>query len=1252
MAPTRKPADLKSEDRHPADDESGLDLDVSVPDVLGAGIASIAVIGPDKHLRDAVCMALAECYDGELETFATYPLGLEDVPELLGRCHDVVLIELDSQPDSALELIEGICSKGTATVMVYSSRADAESSSSEMLVHCMRAGAREFFGAPFEQSAMAEALVRAAVRGAGAHGQRRTGGRQFLFMGTKGGCGVTTAVCNYAVAMAREGEGKTILIDLNLPLGDAALNLGLTAEYSTVNALQNIKRLDAQFLNKLLVQHESGLWVLASPGKLPSVPVVGEAVEHLLTVARQSFDSVLVDLGTGYEAATPSLLSQATMVYLVTQAGLPELRNANRLITQRFHSCGANYEIVLNRFESRRIGVTDQQMLKALTRQPKWKIPNDYEGVRRMQSGVGAFDADDNPIYTQLQKMAREDSGDNSKKNHEKHKGFSFFGIGKSKEEKKDKEEEISITQLHIADLEEKGAIEENGGVPESIGRLVDSASGSEKNIDHMLRAEEKIILEWDTPESICYGTRLGAEQLKARASAAGVFVYTPSENYLLPAGNHTLWVSFMPRDVEDNMAEMLQASVLLTVNKATPSIVWPRTTSIPQGVPLSAAQLNASADISGHFEYDHTEGEVLEEGTHTLQVQFSPEDQANYTSAWMSVQIEITKKVPVLKWDMPEPITFGEVLTQKHLKASASVQGSYSYTPNENALLPAGEQELLVEFTPEDLQQYAPTQMSVRIVVRKAVPVVQWAPLAALAHGDRLNEQHLNAQADVPGSFSYQPALGAVLPVGEQTLSCVFTPKDDANYESIQVNTHLQVSKATPVIQWKTPDPIEYGTPLNSMQLNAATSVPGKMLYLPSEGAVLGAGIHTPLVQFVPEDEGKYNRSRASVELIVNPCRPVVQWNPLSPIRYGMSLGPEQLCAQATVPGRFQYHPSEGEILPEGTHRLLVEFQPSDATNYETVCAESMLVVSKAEPVDISWSVPEAIFYGTALSEKQLNASTSLIGSFYYTPAIGEILAAGEHVLTAKFVPEDKNLPVSLAHVQLTIEPVRPQIHWTTPMPMVYGKQLSDDELNARSEIPGKFTYTPASGEILPAGTHSLTAVFTPDDEKNYTREDVGVILRVTAQTPLIRWNKPAPIAYGTPLSQDQLNAVATAPGTFVYAPSQGTVMAEGKQKISATFIPKDRNNFNSTQAVMELEVQGFIEMRTFPFEEMASAISEGTSSVPATKIPLDRSVRTVTKQNLAPVIVPKKSVSETRTYKGLVYEKGVDGQWYLQQK
>jgi pilus assembly protein CpaE len=203
------------------------------PDALGANVLTIALIGPDQQRRGAVAIALAGLQAGLTREFSTYP-DLDEVPKLMEDNYDVMIVDLDSNPEYALDLIETICSAGTPTVMVYSAQTD-----SELLVRCMRAGAREFLTQPFSTGTIAEAMVRASVRRPAAKTVKKAAGRLFVFLGAKGGSGVTTLACNFAVSLAAESGQSTLLIDLHLPLGDAALDLGITAQYSTVNALQN-----------------------------------------------------------------------------------------------------------------------------------------------------------------------------------------------------------------------------------------------------------------------------------------------------------------------------------------------------------------------------------------------------------------------------------------------------------------------------------------------------------------------------------------------------------------------------------------------------------------------------------------------------------------------------------------------------------------------------------------------------------------------------------------------------------------------------------------------------------------------------------------------------------------------------------------------------------------------------------------------------------------------------------------------------
>ncbi len=219
---------------------------------------------------------------------------------------------------------------------------------------------------------------------------------------------------------------STLLIDLDLPLGDAALNLGIISEYSTVSALQAIERLDGSFLSRLLVKHSSGLSVLAAPGRYLQYQPTDAAIDKLLMVARQEFDNVVIDLGSKIDVTGTILFKEATSIYLVTQTGIPELRNSNRLISQVFGAGGPTLEVVINRYESRTLGVSEEHITKALTRPAQWKIPNDFASVKKMQLNATPLTLSDSPVSRQIKEMARHVTGEAPE--GPKKKGFSLFG--------------------------------------------------------------------------------------------------------------------------------------------------------------------------------------------------------------------------------------------------------------------------------------------------------------------------------------------------------------------------------------------------------------------------------------------------------------------------------------------------------------------------------------------------------------------------------------------------------------------------------------------------------------------------------------------------------------------------------------------------------------------------------------------------------------------------------------------------------
>jgi pilus assembly protein CpaE len=392
------------------------------PDTLGADVLSVALIGPEEARRRDLAVAISGPQATIAREFRAYP-ELDDVPQLLDAGYTVIIIDLDSNPEQALDLVEQICSRSTITVMVYSARAD-----SELLVRCMRAGAREFLPQPFTQNAVAEALVRASVRRPAARTGKKALGRLMVFTGAKGGSGVTTIASNFAIALAQESGQSTLLIDLDLPLGAAALELGITAPFSTIDALQNIGRMDSNFFGRILTKHSSGLSVLSAPDKYSSVTFSGDAVEKLLAVARQDFDYVVVDAGSSAGSVYTALIEAASTVYLITQVSISELRNSNRLIAEFFASRSTKLQIVLNRFTPRALVIDEDSITKALTLPAAWKIPSDYSVVRQAQNSATPFVLGDSPLADILRQMARSACGMPAVPEKKKRFGLGLFG--------------------------------------------------------------------------------------------------------------------------------------------------------------------------------------------------------------------------------------------------------------------------------------------------------------------------------------------------------------------------------------------------------------------------------------------------------------------------------------------------------------------------------------------------------------------------------------------------------------------------------------------------------------------------------------------------------------------------------------------------------------------------------------------------------------------------------------------------------
>jgi hypothetical protein len=313
------------------------------------------------------------------------------------------------------------------------------------------------------------------------------------------------------------------------------------------------------------------------------------------------------------------------------------------------------------------------------------------------------------------------------------------------------------------------------------------------------------------------------------------------------------------------------QTTQTITINKATPTVIWAAPASISYGTALSGTQLNATASIPGTFVYTPGSGTIPAVGTQTLSVSFMPTDAINYNSQTATVAVTVTDKItPVISWSTPAALTFGAPLDATQLNASSVTPGTFTYTPPVGTLLAAGSHTLSVTFTPTDPVTYSSTSATVSLVINKAPALVLlWAINQPQTYDS--TPKAVTLTTEPPGLAVDVTYNGTVVAPSAAGSYGVVATVLDANYIGSATGTMI-IAKATPVISWANPADISSATALSATQLNATSGgVPGTFVYSPASGTLLSAGVDQILsVTFTPIDTANYSGVTKTVAINV----------------------------------------------------------------------------------------------------------------------------------------------------------------------------------------------------------------------------------------------------------------------------------------------------------------------------------------------------------------------------------------------
>jgi pilus assembly protein CpaE len=214
------------------------------------------------------------------------------------------------------------------------------------------------------------------------HVQAAGGGRHgkiVTVFSPKGGTGKTVTATNLATALAKHENRRTLLLDLDLQFGDAAIMLGVEPEKTIYDLVVAPGELDSEKLAGYITKHTSGLDVLPAPLRPEDAELVTEAkLGRLLEVARESYDCIVVDTSPFFHGPMLATLDRTDELLLLCSLDVPTLKNL-RLALQTLELLSfpkQRVRIVLNRANSK-VGMKQNEVESALGMKVRFEIPSD-----------------------------------------------------------------------------------------------------------------------------------------------------------------------------------------------------------------------------------------------------------------------------------------------------------------------------------------------------------------------------------------------------------------------------------------------------------------------------------------------------------------------------------------------------------------------------------------------------------------------------------------------------------------------------------------------------------------------------------------------------------------------------------------------------------------------------------------------------------------------------------------------------------
>lgn len=237
-----------------------------------------------------------------------------------------VVINLGHMGEPALKLVQRLTAECPSTAVICAS----SDSSPDLILHSLRAGARDFIRLPVKDEELNTVIERTAEFAAQhATDEPKTRGKAIAVFSSKGGCGCSLIATNLALVQT----APTVLVDLNLQSGDLEVMLGVRPKFSLADVVDNRDRLDDALLANYLTTHSQNVSLLAAPIKAESAEdIEPKHIYEVMELLRQRFETVIIDTPHSFDATTISALDHCDQILVVLTLEIHAIRSTRRAL--------------------------------------------------------------------------------------------------------------------------------------------------------------------------------------------------------------------------------------------------------------------------------------------------------------------------------------------------------------------------------------------------------------------------------------------------------------------------------------------------------------------------------------------------------------------------------------------------------------------------------------------------------------------------------------------------------------------------------------------------------------------------------------------------------------------------------------------------------------------------------------------------------------------------------------------------------